>query len=208
MNFTTIFSTPIWQSEYPEFLDKKDSIVSSIKYLLNKDLEGRNDGNLFGYESNKNIHNECVEIHPVLQHVGELVVDISEEMNFIPIDIAFTSVWFNVIDSKQSMILPRTGSNTFSGIICLKSSEKSGKITFLNPTLNRMWEGLNLVEKRNQYTGEKIRISPVEGNILLFPSYVPYMMESNDSDEESIFISFNVTCLPQGSLTSQNTNES
>ena len=52
--------------------------------------------------------------------------------------------------------------------------------------------------KKNQFTGESIRIEPLEGNIILFPSYLPHSVETNNHDEERISISFNIIALPKG----------
>ena len=45
-----------------------------------------------------------------------------------------------------------------------------------------------------------IRIEPVEGNIILFPSYLPHSVETNNHDEERISISFNLIALPKGTI--------
>ena len=63
-----------------------------------------------------------------------------------------------------------------------------------------MWKGCNLSNQKNQFTGESIRIEPVEGNIILFPSYIPHSVETNDHDEERISISFNIIALPKGTI--------
>ena len=63
-----------------------------------------------------------------------------------------------------------------------------------------MWKGCDLVSQKNQFTGQSIRIEPVEGNIILFPSYLPHSVETNDHDEERISISFNIITLPKGSI--------
>jgi len=63
-----------------------------------------------------------------------------------------------------------------------------------------MWKGCALASQKNQFTGESIRIEPVEGNILLFPAYLPHSVETNNHDEKRISISFNIIALPKGSI--------
>ena len=58
----------------------------------------------------------------------------------------------------------------------------------------------SLTSQKNQFTGESIRIEPIEGNIILFPSYLPHSVETNNHDDERISISFNVIALPKGSI--------
>ena len=139
-------------------------------------------------------------IHPFLHYAGEIVIKAAEDLGFIPIDVALTSVWFNINDSRQCMNAEHTHGDTFSGVFYLKAPEGSGRLVLQNPGINRLWQGLSLVERKNQFTGEKISIAPVEGNIVMFPSYLPHWVEPNDHDDERISISFNVICLPEGSL--------
>ncbi|NBW70846.1 MAG: hypothetical protein EBR32_05505, partial [Bacteroidetes bacterium] len=43
-----------------------------------------------------------------------------------------------------------------------------------------------------------IKIEPEEGSIVIFPSYLPHLVEPNNHDDERISISFNVIALPKG----------
>ena len=98
--------------------------------------------------------------------------------------------------------------DTYSGVFYLSAPEGSGKLSIVNPAINRMWQGTQLTDKKNQFTGESIKIEPEEGNIILFPSYIPHYVETNNHDEERISISFNVIALPKGSINSVNTTDS
>lgn len=200
MNLTSIYSTPIWQTEYPDFEENKAQFIQAIRSLKEKYSEGVNKSNLFGYHSPQNIHEEEPRIHPFLHYAGEIVIKAAEDLGFIPIDVALTSVWFNINDSRQCMNAEHTHGDTFSGAFYLKAPEGSGRLVLQNPGINRLWQGLSLVERKNQFTGEKISIAPVEGNIVMFPSYLPHWVEPNDHDDERISISFNAICLPEGSL--------
>ena len=146
------------------------------------------------------INNEDERIHPLLHYIGNMAVQAAEELGFISVDVALSSVWFNINDTRQCMNAEHVHGDTFSGVFYLKAPEGSGKLVLQNPGINRMWQGLSLVEKKNQFTGEKIRIVPAEGNIVMFPSYLPHSVEPNDHDDERIAISFNAICLPEGSL--------
>lgn len=200
MNSTTIFSAPIWQTEYPEFEENNAQFIQAIRDLKEKDPEGMSKSNLFGYQSSDKIHEEDERIHPLLHHVGQMVVKAAEDLNLIPVDVALTSVWFNINDTRQCMNAEHVNGDTFSGVFYLKAPEGSGKLVLQNPGINKLWQGLSLIEKKNQFTGEKISITPVEGNVIMFPSYLPHWVEPNDHDDERISISFNAICLPEGSL--------
>ena len=200
MNLTSIYSTPIWQSEFPGFEEHKGQFLQAIRNLKEKYPEGVNKSNIFGYHSHGQINNEDERIHPLLHYVGEMVMKAAEDLGFISVDVALTSVWFNINDTRQCMNAEHIHGDTFSGVFYLKAPEGSGKLVLQNPGINGLWQGFSLVEKKNQFTGERIRIAPGEGNIVMFPSYLPHSVESNDHDDERISISFNAVCLPEGSL--------
>lgn len=200
MILTPIYSTPIWQAEYPDFEENKTQFIQAIRDLKEKYPEGENKSNIFGYHSLDQIHNEEERIHPLLHYIGEMVMKAAEDLGFISVDVALTSVWFTINDSRQCMNSEHVHTDTFSGVFYLAVPEGSGKLVIQNPGINRLWQGLSLVEKKNEFTGEKIAIVPVEGNIIMFPSYLPHWVEPNNHDEERIAISFNAICLPQGSL--------
>ena len=48
------------------------------------------------------------------------------------------------------------------------------------------------IEKRNEFNLEVASIDIEEGDLLLFPSYLPHKVSQNNSDQDRIVISFNV----------------
>ena len=48
MNLTSIYSTPIWQTEYPYFEENKAQFIQAIRDLKEKYPVGVNKSNLFG----------------------------------------------------------------------------------------------------------------------------------------------------------------
>jgi uncharacterized protein (TIGR02466 family) len=110
--------------------------------------------------------------------------------------IALTSAWLNINDTRQCMNSEHVHGDVFSGVFYIKAPEESGKLVLQNPAINRMWNGCALTSQKNQFTGESIRIEPVEGNIILFPSYLPHSVETNNHDDERISISFNIAAMP------------
>ena len=91
-------------------------------------------------------------------------------------------------------------SDVFSGVFYLKAPEGSGNLSITNPGLNPMWDGTELTGLKNQFTAGTIRMQPIEGDIILFPSYLPHSVQTNNHDEERISISFNLIALPKGSI--------
>lgn len=200
MNLVSIYSTPLWQSEYPEFEEHKELFLNAIKtYREENPPKETPRSNIAGYQSPDTLH-FVPELRPLFEYICQMAFKASADLDFIDCDIALTSAWLNVNDSRQCMNSEHVHGEVFSGVFYLQAPEESGKLSIVNPGINRMWKGCALAMQKNQFTGESIRIEPVEGNILLFPSYVPHSVETNNHDEERISISFNIIALPKGSI--------
>jgi len=195
-----IYSVPLWQSEYPEFDEHKEIFLNAIKTFKEENpTKEIPRSNVAGYQSPETLHH-VAELRPLFEYICQMAFRAAADLDFIDCDIALTSAWLNVNDSRQCMNSEHVHGDVFSGVFYLQAPEGSGKLSLVNPGINRMWDGCKLVNQKNQFTGESIRIEPVEGNIILFPSYLPHSVETNNHDEERISISFNVIALPKGSI--------
>lgn len=199
MNLISIYSIPLWQSEYPKFDEQQEALLKAVADYKEKNPSVEKT-NIAGYQSPDTLHHEVEELYPLFEHLCQMAFKACSDLDFIDCDIALTSAWLNVNDTRQCMNSEHVHGDVFSGVFYLKAPEESGKLVLRNPSINRMWSGCKLAEQKNQFTGESIRIEPVEGNIILFPSYLPHFVETNNHDEERISISFNLIALPKGSI--------
>ena len=200
MNLLPIYSTPLWQSEYPEFDEHKELFLASVKEYReqNPTIEPPR-SNIAGYQSPSTLQGQ-EELRPLFEYICQMAYKAVADLDFVDCDIALTEAWLNVNDSRQCMNVEHIHGDVFSGVFYLQAPEGSGKLAIVNPGINRMWAGCELGLQKNQFTGDRIRIEPVEGNIIIFPSYVPHFVETNDHDEERISISFNIVALHKGTI--------
>ena len=198
MNLIPAFSTPIWQSEYPDFEEHKELFLKSIREYKEKNPSVQKT-NIKGYQSQGTLH-LVDELRPLFNHICGLIFKCTSDLEFIECDAAITSAWLNVNDSRECMNHEHIHGDIFSGVFYLKVPDGSGKLSFTNIGLNKMWKGCDLVERKSQYTADFIKIDPVEGNIFMFPSYLPHSVEMNDHEDERISISFNIIVLPKGTI--------
>lgn len=200
MNLLSIYSVPLWESEYPNFEGHKNEFLKAAKkYQEENPTKEVPRSNIFGYQSPDTLH-RVPEFFPLFEYICQMGFKAIADLDFIDCDIALTSAWMNVNDSRQCMNDEHVHGDVFSGVFYLKAPEESGKLVLQNPAINKLWQGCYLTAQKNQFTGEKISIEPVEGNILLFPSYLPHSVETNNHDDERISISFNLIALPKGSI--------
>ena len=201
MNLMPIYSTPLWQSEYPNFEEEKETIFKALEEYRNQTPTKETPrSNIAGYQSPSTLQNSVEELRPLFEYICQMAYKAVADLDFIDCDVALTEAWLNVNDSRQCMNTEHVHGDIFSGVFYLQAPEGSGKLSIVNPGINRMWKGGDLISQKNQFTGESIRIEPVEGSIILFPSYLPHSVETNDHDEERISISFNIIALPKGSI--------
>ena len=198
MNLMPIYSVPLWQSEYPEFDEHKEIFLNAVRTYKDQNPSVQK-SNIAGYHSPETLQG-VPELRPLFEHLCQLGFKAVGDLDFVDCDIALTSAWLNINDTRQCMNGEHVHGDVFSGVFYLQAPEESGKLVLQNPAINRMWNGCTLTAQKNQFTGESIRIEPVEGNIILFPSYLPHSVETNNHDEERISISFNLIALPKGSI--------
>ena len=93
---------------------------------------------------------------------------------------------------------PHVHSDTFSGIFYVKAPEGSGELVFQNNPLLQMWEG-NRFRNKETLTDyvSVLKITPIEGQLILWHSYVTHYVLQNNHDDERISISFNISCVPK-----------
>ena len=200
MNLMPIYTVPIWQSEYPDFEEEQDIFLKAVKeYKEQNPTKEKARSNVAGYQSPDTLHH-VEELRPLFEYICQMGFKAVADLDFIDCDVAMTSAWLNVSDSRQCHNTEHVHGQVFSGVFYLLAPEESGKFVISNPAINRMWDGCKLAENKNQFTGEQIKIAPVEGNIMIFPSYLPHAVETNNHDEERISISFNLIALPKGSI--------
>jgi uncharacterized protein (TIGR02466 family) len=193
-----IYSTPLWQSDYPEFEEHKDIFLKSVREYRDQNPSIQR-SNISGYHSPETLQT-VPELRPLFEYICKIAFKACADLDFIDCDIAITSAWLNINNSRQCMNSEHIHGEVFSGVFYLSAPEESGKLVIQNPGMNRMWKGSFLTSEKNRFTGECIRIDPVEGNIILFPSYIPHSVETNNHDEERISISFNMIAVPKGHI--------
>jgi uncharacterized protein (TIGR02466 family) len=199
MNIIQVFSTPIWNSKFAYFEDQKETFLEAVSDFRKQNPEGVQKSNIIGYQSPITLTNE-----PRLSQLFDFVIQMGVKANFdnqfVDCDVYITAAWVNFNDSRAAHNHEHVHSDTYSGVFYLQVPEGSGDISFTNPGLNRLWQGTMLSEMRNKFTAEHLKFKPKEGDIYLWPSYVPHSVLPNNHDEARISISFNVICIPKGQV--------
>jgi uncharacterized protein (TIGR02466 family) len=196
MNLMSIYSTPFWQAEYPEFEENKEIILNACKQYREENPNSDRKSNVSGYQSPKFLHAH-EDLLPLFNYICSVANSAANDLNFIDRNIFITGSWVNYNETRQAMNSQHVHGDVFSGVFYVKTPEGSGKLVITNSGVNALWMGYNLTNEKNQFTAESVKIEPKEGQILLWPSYLPHSVETNDHDDERISISFNIIMFPK-----------
>lgn len=82
-----------------------------------------------------------------------------------------------------------------SGVIYLKAPPQCGNIRFYNPALGRRATDVffdRLKKTSNEYNYHYVEYTPVEGEMIMFESWLEHSVDMNMSPENRIAISFNI----------------
>ena len=102
-----------------------------------------------------------------------------------------------MINSPNTYNTRQTHPNSnISGVFWIKTPNNSGDLKFINPNSFEAFVELNCyVEKfkldTNSY--ESYQYNPVAGNMITFPSHVLHEVLLNESKEDRIAVSYNIT---------------
>jgi uncharacterized protein (TIGR02466 family) len=195
MNLVQIYSTPMWESQLPEFSIHKESFLKCVQDFRQKNPEGILKSNINGYQSPMSLTKE-LEMGPLFEYIAQMSMKAAFDLQFVNCEVYVSASWVNFNVGRNQYNAEHIHQDTFSGVFYLQVPEKSGKLSLTNPGMNPLWQGAMLVDKKNKFNGERIRIEPTEGQIFLWPSYLSHAVEPNDHDETRISISFNVICIP------------
>ena len=106
-------------------------------------------------------------------------------------NIRISEMWA-IINKKDDFNVIHTHPNCYlSAAYYVKAKKNCGKFEVEHPN-NAKRYFFPEIEKINEFNLEVASIDIEEGDLLLFPSYLPHKVSQNNIDEDRVVISFNV----------------
>ena len=106
-------------------------------------------------------------------------------------NIRITQMWA-IINKKDDFNVIHTHPNTYlSAAYYVKAPKNCGKFIVENPNIAKR-HSFPPIAQRNELNLVLNGLDINEGDLLLFPAYLPHKVAKNESDEDRIVISFNV----------------
>lgn len=184
--FLPLFATPLYLSKI-EISDSLKNIIFNVK--LHRRDQARcylsDNSNLLDIEDLLPLK---VQVESHIKKYTDVVVGTDEEVNY-PIIKSWLIKHTEGDYAHRHVHL----NSLFSGVIYLKTDEKSGTFSLINPFRNAVPEALSPTTHRfNHFNSRMWSFTPEENNIIIFPSFLEHMVSPCMSKQERYCLPFNV----------------
>ena len=191
-NPNLFFSTPVWASIIKDYSVVNEKVYLYIKNLEDRDKQGVVKSNVKGWHSkNFNLKDETPKefINLISPNINQVFKDMDWDLGNQITKI--TNMWTIINRSGAANDRHHHGNSAISAAYYVKAPEDCGNIVFYDPRPAPVYYH-PLSTKPNSLNAMQNAVNPVEGGLVLFPSYLDHSVNPNLSNEERIVISFNL----------------
>ena len=189
------FPTPVWTSIINNYKETNEEIYNFIKNLQNLDNKGVKKSNIKGWHSSDFDMKDKVPkkfIEMISPKINEVLVDMDWNLKIQKVKIS--SMWAIINIGGAENARHHHGNNSLSAAYYVRAPEDAGEIVFYDPRPAPVYFHPTS-NKPNELNAMVNSITPKEGLLVLFPSYLEHSVNPNLSDNERIVISFNISIL-------------
>ena len=187
-----VFSTPIWACLIEDSKKLNDEIYKYILNLKKNFPEGKNVSNILGWHSpDFNLDDKEVKffINSISPKINRVINDMG--WNSTENKIKLMNMW-SIINSKNASNSRHSHPNSYiSAAYYVKAPKNCGNIFFYDPRTEKVIRTPN-IKAPTPLNVDQINITPQEGLLVMFPSYLHHSVAENQSNEERIVVSFNI----------------
>ena len=187
-----LFPTPVWTLTLDNYKEINEKMFNFIKSEQNKDQLGIKKSNVKGQHSKDfDLKQEDPQnfIAFILPAIEQVMTDMNWERKKQTVKI--DNMWAIINIGGSANLRHQHGNSTISGAYYVRAPINSGDIVFYDPRPAPVYSHPN-VTNPNILNAQVNGVSPKEGALVLFPSYLDHSVNENKSAEERIVISFNI----------------
>ena len=187
-----IFPTPLWTTIIPNYEDINKKMNQYVVSLRKSDPKGKIKSNLIGWHSqNFNLQDPEPQffINGISKILNESINDMGWDVKRNELKI--TGMWTIINPTNASNARHIHSNNFISAAYYLKAPEDCGDIMFYDPRSAKVIKTPK-INSSNNLNIEVVNVTPKEGLLALFPSYMHHSVGINKSKEDRIVISFNI----------------
>ncbi len=187
-----LFPTPVWTLQLDNYKIVNEQMYDYIKSEQSKDQAGINKSNIKGWHSkdfNLNEDEPQKFISFILPAIEQVMIDMNWEKQKQTAKI--NNMWAIINTGGAANLRHQHGNSTISGAYYVRAPKNSGDIVFYDPRPAPVYSHPN-VTNPNLLNAQVNGVSPKEGALVLFPSFLDHSVNENLSNNERIVISFNI----------------
>ena len=196
-NIHKYFPQPIFHYQIENYKKHNEDLRSYIYNLYNEDPKGLERSNHGGWHSKPfNLKDQNAAPFRFFQAIQKYVADTFKEYGwrYEPGKVNLTEMWA-IINKKNNFNIEHTHPNNYlSAAYYVKAPENCGSFKATNPN-SVARERITASDKSTEFNQNVAQIRPNEGDLLIFPAYLPHSVGMNLSDDVRIVISFNIDIL-------------
>ena len=192
-----LFPEPIFKYKLNDYQNFNQELGKYIYDLYEKDNIGIQRSNRGGWHSENFKLSEPNSIQQKFgQEVQKYILDAFQNMGWKIKDknIRLKEMWA-IINKKSNFNVIHTHANCYlSAAYYVKAPKNCGQFKALTPNIisRNFFPKSNGITELNAVTA---KINVTEGDLLIFPAYLPHSVEENKSDEDRVIVSFNIDVL-------------
>tara|TARA_Y100000741_G_C18238997_1_gene552850 strand:+ start:1044 stop:1640 length:597 start_codon:yes stop_codon:yes gene_type:complete len=189
------FSTPVWASKVENYEETNELLYSYINELQNIDNKGVVKSNIKGWHS-KDFDMKHEIPKKFIELISPKINKILNDMNWdlIKQSVKISNMWAIINKGGAANSRHHHGNSALSAAYYVRAPKNSGDIVFYDPRPAPIYFHPTAKEP-NSLNAMVNSISPSEGGLVMFPSYLDHSVNENLSDEERIVISFNISLI-------------
>ena len=190
-----LFPTPVWTLQLDNYKVVNEEMYDYIKNTQTKDQKGIMKSNIKGWHS-KNFNLQDTEpkkfINVILPSIEKVMIDMNWDRDKQTIRIS--NMWTIINTGGSTNSKHQHGNSTISGAYYIRAPKNCGDIVFYDPRPAPMFYFPRTVDS-NLLNAQVNSITPKEGALILFPSYLEHKVDENLSNAERIVVSFNISLI-------------
>tara|TARA_B100000886_G_scaffold334277_1_gene289544 strand:- start:594 stop:1202 length:609 start_codon:yes stop_codon:yes gene_type:complete len=196
-NILKFFPQPIFHYKVNNFEKHNKDLTKYIYELYEEDKKGIARSNQGGWHSKPfNLKEKDKPPYQFFLDIQRYVADVFKEYgwNYTPGKVNLTEMWA-IINKKNNFNTEHTHPNNYlSAAYYVKAPKNCGSFKVSNPNQIAR-ERIAISDSKTEFNQVSAQVKPIEGELLLFPAYLPHSVGMNLSDEDRIVISFNIDIL-------------
>ncbi len=189
----TTFPTEIWEEYDHQCIVNNESLA---KVITNRSLaeSSRELSNIGGWQSNDDLA-EDVQFTDLISFVRQKLLKVALHNNYIDeLKFVIVNMWANINEHRDFNKAHLHPNSDWSFAYYVKVTEDSGGIVFCDPRVRRVMRVQDdiLIDYSNGSQHSIYTVNPLNGKLVIFPSYLEHYVEPNLTQETRISISGNI----------------